>query len=200
VNAFKDGLRQLGYVDGQNLAFEYRWAHGQSGRLPELAAELIRLKVSIIATGNSPSVVAAMKATTTIPIVSIGPDLLSIGLVSSLARPSGNVTGVSLVPGPEIGGKHLELLKEAVPNVSRVAVLMHPEHPGHPAVVKAVEAAARAARLPIQVVRAGTAHELDTAFSAMARGKADGRVVLSDPDAGGSRDRMTRPRSLSLSR
>jgi putative ABC transport system substrate-binding protein len=90
------------------------------------------------------------------------------------------VTGVSLVPGPEIGGKHLELLKEAVPNVSRVAVLMHPEHPGHPAVVKAVEAAARAARLPIQVVRAGTAHELDTAFSAMARGKADGRVVLSD--------------------
>ena len=180
VNAFKDGLRQLGYVDGQNLALEYRWAHGQSDRLPELAAELVRLKVNIIVAPNTPSVLAAKRTTTTIPIVFIGAEPVSIGLGSSLARPGGNVTGVSLLAGPEIGGKYLELLKEAVPKVSRVAVLMRPEHPGHPLVVKEVEAAARTSRLPLQVVRVKTADELDTAFSSMVQGKADGLVVLAD--------------------
>jgi putative ABC transport system substrate-binding protein len=180
VDAFKDGLRQLGYVDGQNLTLEYRWAHGQSDRLPELAAELVRLKVSIIATGNTSSVIAAKTATAVIPIVSIGPEPASIGFGANLARPGGNVTGVSLLAGPEIGGKYLELLKEAVPRVSRVALLMRSGHQGHPAVVKQVEAAARASKLPVQVVRAGTADELDTAFSAMVRGKADGLVVLAD--------------------
>jgi putative ABC transport system substrate-binding protein len=180
VDAFKDGLRQLGYVDGQNLAMEYRWAQGQSDRLPALAAELVRLKVNVIATGNSSSVVAAKTATTTIPIVFIGPDPATIGFGANLARPGGNVTGVSLFAGPEIGGKYVELLKEAVPRVSRVAVLMRSGHPGHPAVVKQVEAAARASKVPVQVVGAGTADEIDPAFSAMVREKADGLVVLAD--------------------
>jgi putative ABC transport system substrate-binding protein len=180
VNAFKDGLRQLGYVDGQNLALEYRWAYGQSDRLPELAAELVRLKVNVIVAPNTPAVIAAKRATTTIPIVFIGAEPVSIGLGSNLARPGGNVTGVSLLAGPEIGGKYLELLREAVPRVSRVVLLRNPDHPGHPPVVREVESAARSSGLTLHVVNARTPDELDAAFAAMVRARAEALVVLAD--------------------
>jgi putative tryptophan/tyrosine transport system substrate-binding protein len=179
IDAFKGGLRQLGYVEGRNVTFEYRWAHGQSDRLPEFAAELVRLKVDVIAAANTQSVAFAKEATSTIPIVSIGPEPASLGLGSSLARPGRNVTGVSLIAGPEIGGKYLELLKEAVPRASRIALLMRPDHPGHPSVVKEVQAAARPSKVTIQVVRARTL-ELDGAFAEMSRGRAEALVVLAD--------------------
>jgi putative ABC transport system substrate-binding protein len=190
VNAFKDGLRTLGYVDGQNVAFEYRWAQGQADRLPDLAAELVRLKVNVIVSGNTPGVVAAKKATATIPIVFIGAEPQSVGVGSSLAKPGGNVTGVSLLAGPEIGGKYLDLLKETVPRVSRVALLRNSDHPGHPPVVKAVEEAARSSKLTLQVLNARTPDEIDTAFAAMSRARAEALVVLGDANFFTHRSRL----------
>jgi putative ABC transport system substrate-binding protein len=181
VDAFKQGLRQLGYVEGQNVAFEYRWAHGRSERLPDLAAELVLLKVDIIAVANTLGVLAAKQATRTIPIIFLGADPDALGLGSSLARPGGNITGVTLVAGPEIGGKYLQLLKEAVPESSRVAVLVRPENSSHALVLKEIEAAARSLKVQLQPVRARTPDDLDTAFSAMARLRVDALIVLADP-------------------
>src|SRR5215471_9489000 len=124
--AFREGLRELGYVEGQNVAFELRSAEGKVEHLPDLAAELVRLKVDIILASSNQSVEAAQKATTSIPIVMTGTtDPVASGFVSSLARPGGNITGLTL-GGPELVGKRLELLKEAVPRVSRVAIFLHP--------------------------------------------------------------------------
>src|SRR5687767_13305723 len=165
VDGFKQGLREVGYVEGQNVAFEYRWADGRSERLPELASELVRLKVDIIAVASTLAAVAARQATGTIPIILSGPDPEALGLGSRLARPGGNITGTTLVAGPEIGSKYLELLKEAAPKISRVAVLMRPENPSHALVLKEIEAAARSSKILLQPVRAQTADQLDTAFS-----------------------------------
>ena len=181
VDAFKEGLRQFGYVDGQNVAFEYRWAHGRSERLSELAGELVRLKVDIIATGNSLGVVAAKQATSTIPLVFMGADPDAIGLGSRLGRPGGNVTGVALSPGPELGGKYVELLKEAVPKISRVALLVRPESSSHALISKEIETAARSSKLQLHTVRARTAGELDAAFAAMIGMRSDAVIVLADP-------------------
>lgn len=181
VDGFKQGLREVGYVEGQNVAFEYRWAHGRSERLPELAAELVLLKVDIIAVANTPGVLAAKRATSTIPIIFLGPDPEALGLGSRLARPGGNITGMTLVAGAEIGGKYLELLKEAAPKISRVALLMRPESSSHTLLLKEIEAAARSLKIQLQPVRARTPDELDTAFSAMARARADAVIVLADP-------------------
>src|SRR5213593_3589841 len=123
VEPLRAGLRDLGYVEGQNIVIEYRWAEGKYDRFPDLAAELVRLKVDVIVTGGTPSTQAAMQATKTIPIVMVGTgDPLRTGLIASLARPGGNVTGLTQL-GAEVAGKRLQILKDTVPNVSRVAFL-----------------------------------------------------------------------------
>jgi putative tryptophan/tyrosine transport system substrate-binding protein len=128
VKAFEEGLRNLGYRVGENVVIEYRFANGEMERLPALAADLVRLGVDIIVTGGNPQTVAAMKATTTIPIVMItGVDPVSAGLVASLARPGGNVTGLAVDAGGEILGKRFELLKETLPNLSRLGILFNPD-------------------------------------------------------------------------
>ena len=180
INAFKQGLRESGYVEGPSVAFEYRWAHGQSERLSDLAAELVRLKVDIIAVATTLGVVAAKQATSTIPIVFLAADVEALGLGSRLARPGGNVTGMTHWPGPEIGGKYLELLTEAVPRISRVAVLVRPESSSHALTLKEIEAAARSLKIQLQRVGARTPDDLDTAFSAMTRMGANALIVLPD--------------------
>src|SRR6266516_4507306 len=128
VEAFREGLRELGLVEGQNIVIDYRFAEGRFDRLPDLAAELVRLKVDIIVAQATPAAVAAKKATETIPIVAIAlGDPVGIGLIASLAHPGGNVTGLSFSVGLEIAGKGLELLNETVPKVRRVAILSNPD-------------------------------------------------------------------------
>jgi putative ABC transport system substrate-binding protein len=181
VDAFKQGLRPLGYEEGRNLLFEYRWAHGRSEALPGLAAELVGLKVDIIAVANTLGAVAAQQATSTTPIVILGPDPEPLGLGERLARPGGNITGVTLHAGPEIGGKYLQLLKEAAPRISLVALLLRPENPGHVTISKGMDTAARSLKLRIERVAARTADDLGPAFDALSRSKADALVVLADP-------------------
>ena len=138
---FRQGLRDLGYIEGQNLIIEYRYAEGKVDRLPDLAAELVRLKVDAIFAQSTASVQAAKKATTTVPIVSVSGDPVGLGLVASLARPGGNVTGLANFTS-ELAGKRLELLKEVVPRVSRVAVLWNPDALSSTLRMKETEAAA----------------------------------------------------------
>jgi putative ABC transport system substrate-binding protein len=142
---------------------------------------LVLLKVDIIAAASTLGVLAAKQATSTIPIIFLGGDSNALGLGSRLARPGGNITGVTLVAGPEIGGKYLELLKEALPKISRAALLVRPENSSHALVLKEIEAAARSSKIQLQPVRARTPDELDTAFSAMARARANALIVLADP-------------------
>jgi ABC-type uncharacterized transport system substrate-binding protein len=128
-DAFRDGLRQFGYVEGKNISIEWRRVQASAERLPELAADLVRLKVEVIVAANNPAVAAAQKATTTIPIVMVlSTDPVHLGFVTSLARPAGNITGLTLQT-PELAGKRLELLKDAVPNLTRVAILWDPTEP-----------------------------------------------------------------------
>jgi putative ABC transport system substrate-binding protein len=181
VDGLRQGLREQGYVEGRDIAFEYRWAHGRADQLPDLAAELARLKVDIIVVANGPGAHAAKRATTTIPIVFVGPDPLSTGLVASLGRPGGNVTGVTLVPGPEIVGKYLHLIKEAVPKVSRVAVLWNQGSQIAPLMVREAEVAARALQLQVHSVGVRGADEFEGAFASMTKERASAVVVLADP-------------------
>jgi putative tryptophan/tyrosine transport system substrate-binding protein len=180
--AFLEGLRDLGYVEGRNLVIEYRDAEGNAERLPALAAALVALKVDVIvAAAGTPQALAAKQATRTIPIVFIGAgDPVTSGLVTSLARPGGNVTGLSSL-GPELVGKRLEQLKQAVPGVSRVAVLRQPGALGERTdkdMLKGAEVAARALGLRLQVVEARGPEDLDRAFSDMTRARADALTVL----------------------
>ena len=181
VDGLRQGLREQGYVEGRDIAFEYRWAHGRADQLPDLAAELVRLKVDIIVVANTPGAHAAKRATTTIPIVLVGPDPLSTGLVASLGRPGGNITGVTLNAGPEIVGKYLQLIKEAVPKVSRVAVLWNQGSQMGPLMVREAEVAARALQLQVQSVGVRGADEFEGAFAAMTKERASAVVVLGDP-------------------
>jgi putative tryptophan/tyrosine transport system substrate-binding protein len=140
-NAFRQGLRDLGYLEGQNIAFEYRYAGGLPDRLAWVAAELVRRPVDLIATFGTPPTRAAQQATTTIPIVMIGiGDPLGAGLVSNLARPGGNITGNTIL-GPDVAGKRLQLLKEIIPSLSRVAFLWNPDNASHPAQLAELQAA-----------------------------------------------------------
>ena len=142
VGAFLEGMRTLGYVEGQNLVLEYRGAAGQHERLPDLAAELVLLKVDVLMVGTTPAALAAQQATTTIPIVMAGVgDPLGSGLVASLARPGGNVTGLASL-APELFGKQLEFLKEVLPTVSRVAILWNPANPANALTVQKADVAA----------------------------------------------------------
>jgi putative ABC transport system substrate-binding protein len=178
--AFEQGLRELGYVDGQNIAIDYRAPGPTDERLPLLAAELVRLKVDVLVVGLTQRALAAKNATTTIPIVMVNAaDPVESGLVASLARPGGNLTGLSRLT-PELLGKSLELMKEAAPQVIRVAALSNPTNPGHPAMVRNAKRAAELLRLELQIVGAGAPNELEGAFSAMARQRASALLVLGD--------------------
>ena len=144
IEAFQQGLRDLGWVDGQNIDIGYRWAEGRFDRLPDLAADLVRLKVDVIIAAPTPAALAAKNATGTVPIVAESlTHPVELGLVGSLARPGGNVTGLSYSVGADIFGKDLELLKEVVPRVRRVAVLSNPDSPAQPLTVRNVKDAAR---------------------------------------------------------
>jgi len=180
AEAFRHGLRGLGYVEGHNIALEERWAEGRLDRLPSLAAELVRLNVDIILTVSTPAAQAGQQATRSIPIVMTNvSDPVESGLVSSLARPGGNVTGLSLMH-PDLSGKRLELLKEIIPKVSRVAVLSNSSNPIIPPLLRETEAAARALGVQLQVVEVRGPTEFDSAFSAMSRDRAGALVVLPD--------------------
>jgi putative ABC transport system substrate-binding protein len=173
-----DGLRQLGYTEGQNIAFEGRFSEGIQERLPVLAVELVRLKVDVIVAAAT-AAEAAKGATSTIPIVvpNYG-DPVETRLVVSLAKPGGNVTGLS---GPDLVAKQLQLLKEIMPRLSRVAVLSNPTHPGHPHRLREAEDAARSLRVRLQILEARAPNELARAISAAANGSANAFVVLGDP-------------------
>ncbi len=181
LEAFRQGLRELGYVEGQNLIIESRYAEGSEERLPDLAAELVRLKVEVIVAGGSSTIRAAQHATRTIPIVmAVSYDPVGRGLVASLARPGGNTTGVSSL-GTELPGKRLELLKETVPQSARVAVLANPAAGGYESVMHNLTGAAQALGLQLRVVELRSAEELDTAFATMTREGVDALIVVSDP-------------------
>lgn len=178
--AFRQGLRDLGYVEGQNIAIESRWAEGRYDRYPALATDLVRLKVEAIVAVGGAATQAAQKATRTIPIVmSVVIDPVGSGLVASLARPGGNVTGLSLM-APDLVGKQLELLKQVVPKVSRVALLWNPDNPGSAPQVREAEVAARALGVRLQTLEARTPQEIDRAFAAMTREQPGALVVLLD--------------------
>ena len=180
LEAFRQGLRELGYVEGQNIAIEYRFGEGRPERLPALAADLVRLKVDVIVTGAPPAPEAAKQATSTIPIVfAVTGDPVAQGLVASLARPGGNITGLANL-AQEVVGKQLELLKEVAPKVSRVAVLQNPSNHAHPFVLRQAEGAARALGLQLHIVQARTPAEIDAAFAAMRSQRAGGVLVLRD--------------------
>jgi len=181
LEAFRQGLRELGYVEGRNIAIEFRFAEGQPERLPALAAELVRLKVDIIVTSGPPAPLAAKQATTTIPIVfAVSNDPVAEHVVSSLARPGGNITGLTSI-ATEVVGKQLELLKEVAPKVSRVAVLRNPRNHGHPLTLRQAEGAAQALGLQLHIMQAGSPAEIDAAFAAMRSERAGGILVLRDP-------------------
>ena len=178
VEAFLMALRDLGWVEGRNVVVEFRWADGKVERLPDLAAELVRLKVDVIVAPAGSAVQAAKNATSSIPIVMIFPnDPVASGLVASLARPGGNVTGTTFTSGPEIFGKQLQLLKEAVPRALRVAVLGNPSDPEWASHMSEVDAAARAMGLKLQRVEVRGPEEFDAAFAAMARERAEALLV-----------------------
>jgi putative ABC transport system substrate-binding protein len=181
VEALRAGLRDLGYVEGKNIVIEFRWAEGKYERLPELAAELVRLKVDVIVT-HGVGTRAAKAATTTIPIVmAVSPDPVASGLVASLARPGGNVTGMASF-GPEGSAKRLELLKDAFPHTRQVAVLLNPDNPGQIKLVfPAMGAAAKSLKLELHQFGARGPGEFENAFAAMAKKRVDAVVSTDDP-------------------
>ena len=185
--AFRQGLEQHGWVEGRNLVIEYRSAEGRTERFPELVAELVRLKVSVILVAGEPMIIAARQATATIPIVmaAVG-DPVGRGFVASLARPGGNITGVSNM-AVEMTGKWVELLKEAVPKATKVAALRNPANPTHEVFWRQTQEAARALGVQAQSAEAKTVEEIDLAFAAMAKERAGALIVFPDPLFNGSR-------------
>jgi putative tryptophan/tyrosine transport system substrate-binding protein len=176
TEAFRQGLRELGYVEGQNIIIEYRYAEGKTDRFLDLATELVRLKVDVIVTSSTPGVLAAKKVSGTIPIVfaSVN-DPVASGLVASLARPGGNIRGLTNL-SPDLGGKRLELLKETFPNVTRVAHLWNPESPGDE-----MQAAAQALGLQIHSLKVRSSNDFDNAFEAASREHAQGLITSPNP-------------------
>ena len=177
VAAFQKGLRELGYLEGQNISIDYRWASGKNERLPDLAAELVRIKVDVIVTVSG-GIQAAMDATKTIPIVmATSGDPVAYGYVVSLAQPGGNVTGLSQM-SPELGGKRLELLKEVLKKLSVVAVLFWTVDRGQAAQMREVEVAALGLGVQLQIVKVSEPNDLENAFSAMTKKRANGLIAL----------------------
>jgi ABC-type uncharacterized transport system substrate-binding protein len=182
AEAFRQGLRDLGWVEGQNIVIEFRSAEGQFDRLPALATELVRLKVDVIVATPTPAALAAKNATATIPIVGISlADPVGLGLIPSLARPGGNVTGVSYSVGPDIFGKDLELLREAIPKVRRVAVLSNPDGPSQPLILDNIKTAARSMGLQLLPVGARGPGDFDGAFATMVKERVGALFVVTDP-------------------
>jgi putative ABC transport system substrate-binding protein len=192
LEAFRQGLRELGWVEGQNIVIEYRFAEGRFDRLPDLAAELVRLKVDVIAASPTPGALAAKNATGTIPIVGMGlTDPVGLGLIASLARPGGNVTGVTYGVGSDIFGKDLDLLKEVAPKIRRVAVLSNPDSPARPLTISNIKVAAQSLGVQLLLVDARGPAEFDGAFAAIARERAGALLVVTDPAFSAHRARLT---------
>jgi putative ABC transport system substrate-binding protein len=181
VVAFREGLREAGYVDGKNLTIEYRWAEGRDDRLPALAADLVGRNVDVIATAGGPSpTLAAKGATSTIPIVFISADPIGDGLVASLARPNGNLTGLSIL-AVELNAKRVQLLSELVPGVGVIALLVNPANPQTKQVLRDTDEAARTKGAQISVLTAGAKSEIDAAFASLSRLHAGALLVQADP-------------------
>jgi ABC-type uncharacterized transport system substrate-binding protein len=181
VAAFRQGLSETGYVEGQNLAIEYRWAEGQNDRLPALVDDLVRRGVDVIAIGGgSVTALAAKNATSTIPIVFIGGDPVALGLVASLARPGGNLTGVSLM-NVELMPKRLELLSELVPQARVISLLVNPSSANAERMIRDVQEAARAKGVQLSILKVGTESEIDAAFATLVQLQAGALVVSPDP-------------------
>jgi putative ABC transport system substrate-binding protein len=190
TDAFRQGLRELGYVEGQNLVVEYRWADGDTARLPVLAAELVQLRVDVLVAATNPAVLAARQATSTIPIVfTASSDPVGTGLVASLAHPGGNVTGLSLVT-PELSGKRLQLLRETLPRLTRVALLWDAGHVGMADRVKETEAAARQLGVTLHVEWVRDLAGLDRAFATLAQARPDAFLTTVEPFTGDHRQRI----------
>jgi putative tryptophan/tyrosine transport system substrate-binding protein len=193
VHAFRQGLGEAGYVEGRNVIIEYCWAEGRYERLPALAAELVRRQVAVIAaTGGDPSPLAAKAATATIPIVfTMGCDPVEAGLVTTLSRPGGNVTGTTLM-GVELGPKRLELVRQLIPNANTIAMLVNPNFPQASAEVRDVQAGARSLGLQTDVLNASTAGDIDEAFAKIAKRKSNALIVGTDPFFLAQRDQLAR--------
>ena len=191
IMAFRQGLSEAGYVEGQNLAIEYRWAEGHYDRLPALAADLVGRKVDLIMASSPPSALAAKSATSTIPIVFRGGgDPVGGGLVASLARPGGNLTGVSFIPN-ELTAKRLELLSELVPQARVIALLVNPINSTNTErVIRDVQEAARTKGLQLHVLKASSESEIDTAFASLVQLHAGALVVGADPFLSGQREQL----------
>ena len=191
VVAYRQGLREMGYVEGRNLAIEFRWAEGQYDRLPDMAADLVRRQVAVITTtGGDPAALAAKAATTTIPIVfTAGTDPVKSGLVASLNRPGGNATGVHILTAM-MEGKRQGLLRELVPTVTRIAVLLNPTYTAAEVQLKEVEEAARTLGLQTQVLHASTELELDTTFATLGQLRVGALQVCADPSFNSRRDHI----------
>ena len=181
VEALRAGLRDLGYVEGKNIVFEFRWAETNYDRLPELAAELARLNIDVLVTHGVPGGLAAKRATTTIPIVmtNVG-DAVAVGLIASLARPGGNITGISFF-NPELSAKRLELLKETVPRTRQVALLLNPENLINGPILQAMDIKARSMKIKLQKFEVRGSNEFENAFSVMTKSRVDGVTIIEDP-------------------
>jgi putative ABC transport system substrate-binding protein len=180
VTGFRNGLRDLGYEEGRNVAIEYRWADGKYDRFPALINELVASRVDVLVTAGTPATLAVKKANTTIPLVMVAAaDPVGDGIVASLARPGGNITGVSSI-ALDLDGKRLELLHELVPHAVAIGVIWNPSNASHPAVLDRVRVSAQALRMKIHLLPARTSEELADAFSAIARERLDAVVVLAD--------------------
>jgi putative ABC transport system substrate-binding protein len=179
IEAFRQGLRELGYVEGQTVALEIRGAEGRVERMPELVAELVDLKMDVLVAVSSPAAVAAKNATQTIPIVMVAADPVGLGLIASLSRPSGNMTGLSFL-SEAISGKRLELLKEVVPGLARVGVLRNPRAPVHPILWKETEVAAQRLGVALEALEVRGPEDLEAAFATAKQRNAQALLAFDD--------------------
>jgi putative ABC transport system substrate-binding protein len=180
VDAFREGLRELGYEEGRNIAIEYRWADGNYDKFPTLAAELIAAKVDAIVTAGTPAALAVKRATTTVPLVMVAVgDPIGTGLVPSLARPGGNLTGLSSI-APDLEGKRLQLLREVVPALSHVAMFVNSLNPFHVSSMKQARAAAQSMGIKLQLHDIRNSEDLDDAFGAIRKERPDALLILAD--------------------
>ncbi len=189
VAAFRQGLSEIGYAEGQNVAIEYRWAEGRYDRLPVLAADLVGRKVDVIAAVSVLAALAAKSATSTIPIVFSVGDPVDLGLVASLARPGGNLTGVSTM-APELSPKRLELISELVPQARVIALLVNPDNSNTERIIGDMQEAARAKGVQLPILKARTESEIDAAFATLVQLQAGGLVVGNDPFFGSRREQL----------
>jgi putative ABC transport system substrate-binding protein len=191
VAAFRQGLGDLGYIEGQNIVIEYRWAEGRYDRYPAFVAEAVRLKVDVIVTAGTPAALAAKEGTRTLPIVmAVIGDPIAAGVVSSVARPGGNITGSTSMT-PEIDAKRLELLKEVVPGASRIAVLWNPANPNNRARIREMKAAAKSLRLTLEpLVDVADSEQLEKGFGAIVAARSQALIMVSDRALLSHRDRI----------